>query len=291
MGRKVKHRPDHGGKNQFQELSMLLHQVQDQRLRAGQTLNSISKMHDKSSSEQKTYASFRTKLKSLFSNALCETQQEVDIIQKALNKIVKLKGAQKTSMPDKPEPRKAMRRGVLMTLLHQKATQLPCWEGSAKDTPPPLTGTVPADPVYICQSGNDVAALCDDVEDDTWILAEVCKFDNNLNRYQVKDIEDIGETGQGENKHMLSRRRIIPLPIKKLNPLTHASLLYQPRHKVLALFPQTTCFYPAIIHKPPASESEDYQVMFIDNNYAEGYAPPLGVPQRYVIDYKDKKRK
>ena len=28
MGRKVKHRPDHGGKNQFQELSMLLHQVQ-----------------------------------------------------------------------------------------------------------------------------------------------------------------------------------------------------------------------------------------------------------------------
>ena len=56
-------------------------------------------------------------------------------------------------MPEKPEPRKAMRRGVLMTLLHQKATQLPCWEGSAKDTPPPLTGTVPADPVYTFQSG------------------------------------------------------------------------------------------------------------------------------------------
>ena len=31
--------------------------------------------------------------------------------------------------------------------------------------------------------------------------------------------------------------------------------------------------------------------MFYDNYYAEGYAPPLPVPQRYVLDFKDKKRK
>ena len=43
--------------------------------------------------------------------------------------------------------------------------------------------------------------------------------------------------------------------------------------------------------RPPETEHDDYQVMFYDNYYAEGYAPPLPVPQRYVLDFKDKKRK
>ena len=33
--------------------------------------------------------------------------------------------------------------------------------------------------------GDDVAALCDDVADDNWILAEVYLYNSNTNKYQV----------------------------------------------------------------------------------------------------------
>lgn len=303
MGRKIKNRPDHGGKNQYQELNVLLHQIQDQRLRSGQTLNSISKLYDKNSLEQRSFPSYKTKLKSLISNSMCETQQEIEIIQKALNKISKMENktaAQSSTSHSGPassarqtttqQPRKTMRRGFFMTLLQQKANQLPTWNGPKSETPAALTGTVPADSNYICTPGDDVAALCDDVADDNWILAEVYLYNSNSNKYQVKDIEE-DESGENSDKHTLSRRRVIPLPLRKLNPATHGHLLFQPKHKVLALYPQTTCFYPATIHKPPETEQDDYQVMFYDNYYAEGYAPPLPVPQRYVLDFKDKKRK
>ena len=35
--------------------------------------------------------------------------------------------------------------------------------------------------------GDDVAALCDDVADDNWILAEVYLYNSNTNKYQVTE--------------------------------------------------------------------------------------------------------
>lgn len=50
---------------------------------------------------------------------------------------------------------------------------------------------------------------------------------------------------------MLSRRRIIPLPQWKANPETDPEALFSKDQLVLALYPQTTCFYRALIHTPP----------------------------------------
>lgn len=55
---------------------------------------------------------------------------------------------------------------------------------------------------------------------------------------------------------------------------------------MMALYPQTTCFYKAIIHKLPQTAMEDYEVLFEDSSYTNGYAEPLPVAQRYVIAYK-----
>lgn len=52
-------------------------------------------------------------------------------------------------------------------------------------------------------------------------------------------------------RHTLSRRRIIPLPQWKANPETDPEALFQKEQLVLALYPQTTCFYRALIHTPP----------------------------------------
>lgn len=59
---------------------------------------------------------------------------------------------------------------------------------------------------------------------------------------------------------------------------------------VMALYPQTTCFYKAIVKQLPLTAQDDYEVLFEDSSYADGYAPPLPVAQRYVIAYKENKK-
>lgn len=58
----------------------------------------------------------------------------------------------------------------------------------------------------------------------------------------------------------------------------------------MALYPQTTCFYKAIVNKLPATATEEYEVLFEDSSYPDGYSPPLSVAQRYVITCKPTKK-
>lgn len=57
----------------------------------------------------------------------------------------------------------------------------------------------------------------------------------------------------------------------------------------MALYPQTTCFYKAIINDLPANAKQDYEVLFEDSTYSNGYSDPMCVSQRYVIAIKQKK--
>lgn len=59
---------------------------------------------------------------------------------------------------------------------------------------------------------------------------------------------------------------------------------------VMALYPQTTCFYKAVINNLPESATADYELLFEDASYPEGYSPPLLVAQRYVIAFKHTKK-
>ena len=58
---------------------------------------------------------------------------------------------------------------------------------------------------------------------------------------------------------------------------------------VLALYPQTTCFYKGVIEQQPAQPTDDYLIIFEDATCPSGYSPPLPVPQRYVLAYRDVK--
>uniref|UniRef100_A0A8C9H9G7 SGF29 C-terminal domain-containing protein n=1 Tax=Piliocolobus tephrosceles TaxID=591936 RepID=A0A8C9H9G7_9PRIM len=72
------------------------------------------------------------------------------------------------------------------------------------------------------------------------------RFPPFVHRYEVDDIDE-----EGKERHTLSRRRVIPLPQWKANPETDPEALFQKEQLVLALYPQTTCFYRALIHAPP----------------------------------------
>lgn len=113
--------------------------------------------------------------------------------------------------------------------------------------PPPLCGAIPASGDYVAKPGDKVAARVKAVDgDEQWILAEVVSYSHATNKYEVDDIDE-----EGKERHTLSRRRIIPLPQWKANPETDPEALFQKEQLVLALYPQTTCFYRALIHTPP----------------------------------------
>uniref|UniRef100_A0A2K6RRY1 SAGA complex associated factor 29 n=1 Tax=Rhinopithecus roxellana TaxID=61622 RepID=A0A2K6RRY1_RHIRO len=112
-----------------------------------------------------------------------------------------------------------------------------------------------------------------------WILAEVVSYSHATNN------------PSSPRRHTLSRRRVIPLPQWKANPETDPEALFQKEQLVLALYPQTTCFYRALIHAPPQRPQDDYSVLFEDTSYADGYSPPLNVAQRYVVACKEPKKK
>nr|KAF6442255.1 SAGA complex associated factor 29 [Rousettus aegyptiacus]KAF6490965.1 SAGA complex associated factor 29 [Molossus molossus] len=160
-------------------------------------------------------------------------------------------------------------------------------DAEAECKPPPLCGAIPASGDYVAKPGDKVAARVKAVDgDEQWILAEVVSYSHATNKYEVDDIDE-----EGKERHTLSRRRIIPLPQWKANPETDPEALFQKEQLVLALYPQTTCFYRALIHTPPQRPQDDYSVLFEDTSYADGYSPPLNVAQRYVVACKEPKKK
>nr|KAF6283826.1 SAGA complex associated factor 29 [Pipistrellus kuhlii] len=305
------------------ELHQLIKQTQEERSRSEHNLVNIQKTHERMQTENKSlipahgkqcqglpaalahavscaYSAvspyYRTKLRGLYTTAKADAEAECNILRKALDKIAEIKSlleerriAAKIAglYNDSEPPRKTMRRGVLMTLLQQSAMTLPLWIGKPGDKPPPLCGAIPASGDYVAKPGDKVAARVKAVDgDEQWILAEVVSYSHATNKYEVDDIDE-----EGKERHTLSRRRIIPLPQWKANPETDPEALFQKEQLVLALYPQTTCFYRALIHTPPQRPQDDYSVLFEDTSYADGYSPPLNVAQRYVVACKEPKKK
>ncbi|XP_011799627.1 PREDICTED: SAGA-associated factor 29 homolog isoform X2 [Colobus angolensis palliatus] len=244
------------------ELHQLIKQTQEERSRSEHNLVNIQKTHERMQTENKISPYYQTKLRGLYTTAKADAEAECNILRKALDKIAEIKSlleerriAAKIAglYNDSEPPRKTMRRGVLMTLLQQSAMTLPLWIGKPGDKPPPLCGAIPASGDYVARPGDKVAARVKAVDgDEQWILAEVVSYSHATNKYEA---------------------------------------LFQKEQLVLALYPQTTCFYRALIHAPPQRPQDDYSVLFEDTSYADGYSPPLNVAQRYVVACKEPKKK
>lgn len=196
-----------------------------------------------------------------------------------------------------------MRRGVLMSILQQAAFTLPLWVGEIGENAPALCGNIPPEENYVSKPGDKVAALVKssnlvsnsdktasaqfDEEDDeeNWILAEVIEYHSNTSKYDVDDID----AEEGQERYTLSKNCVVPLPLWRANPLTDPDAIFPKDSLVLALYPQTTCFYRGVVSEAPTTPQEDYLILFEDNTYVEGYSPPLNVPQLYVVAFDDKR--
>ncbi|CAI9724021.1 Hypothetical predicted protein [Octopus vulgaris] len=293
----------------LKDLYHLIIQVQEERARGEHNLSNISKTHERMQQEQRNNPVttkgeakaalaisftpyYKNKLRGLYNTAMQDAEAEAELVRKALDKISEIKSIQENrrlGKLDSDRPKPIIRRGVLMTMLQQNAVSLPLWVSKPGEKPPPLCGAVPADANYVGKTGDKVAARVkgQDGEEENWILAEISSYTPATGKYEVDDID----AEESNERHSLSRRRIVPLPIWKANPETDPDALFPKETLVLALYPQTTCFYRALIHEPPKRPQDDYQVLFEDTSYSDGYSPPLGVAQRYVIACKEEKRK
>eukprot|EP00112_Aurelia_sp_Birch-Aquarium-sp1_P013900 Seg298.3 transcript_id=Seg298.3/GoldUCD/mRNA.D3Y31 product="SAGA-associated factor 29" protein_id=Seg298.3/GoldUCD/D3Y31 len=271
--------------------------VQEERNRSADNLNNINKTHEKMRNDNKVSSYFKNKLKGLYHTALADAKGETDLIQQAMDKITEIKimrnekrsGATRGGFGQE-EPRKGMRRGVLMSMLQKAASSLPIWTGRQGENAPALCGCIGADSGYVCRPSDHVAARVKASDgEEQWILAEVVAYNPTTQKYDVDDIDYTEEDGKAsQERHHLSRRRVIPLPLWKADPERNPEASFHPNQLVMALYPQTTCFYRALIHEPPKTAQDDYSVLFEDTSYADGYSPPLTVPQRYVVQFKKK---
>lgn len=110
-------------------------------------------------------------------------------------------------------------------------------------------------------------------EEGSWILGNVMKCNNKTRTYEVQDEDDV--------------RRIVTLPFNSVRRLEDSAADIRRGDRVLAVFPETTSFYDAVVVKTPKSPAGNNQwevvVRFEDDEDETGKAPPRRVPARFVV--------
>jgi len=251
-------------------------------------LDQINSQHSEITSEGVLSVSNQAKLHKSYQQAMSDADKEEEELRKALDKIYQIRNLRnEMRLAARQNGNKEnIRRAAHMKMLAISAQTIPLWVGEDGQEPPPLCGAVPADPVsYVAKIGDMVAALVKGPEDENWILAEVVTYNQNTGKYDVDDIDE-----EQKDRHTLSKRKIIPLPVWRANPELNQEALYEKGSTVMAIYPQTTCFYKGVIREQPQAPSDDYEVLFEDPSYADGYSPPLTVAQRYIIQVHEKKK-
>lgn len=262
-----------------------------ERLRGIQTL--IHEIEEVRSSGEVTINKISHNQTDLIKQAMQEAEKEEKLIRQALAKIHEIHGIRNESriQARNSGQKEMLRKGQLMKILQISASTLPLFISKPGEKIPPLVGCIPASPDYTAKPGDMVAALTKvsamdkgGNDEENWIMAEVITYSHNTQKYEVHDIDE-----EQKPRHVLSKRRIIPLPLFRANPETDAHALFTKGTVVMALYPQTTCFYKAIINDLPSTAKQDYEVLFEDSTYSNGYSDPMYVSQRYVISIKQKK--
>uniref|UniRef100_A0A5S6QRC1 SGF29 C-terminal domain-containing protein n=1 Tax=Trichuris muris TaxID=70415 RepID=A0A5S6QRC1_TRIMR len=276
----------------FNQLKQEIDVCFDRFAKDGTQLEELKAFYEKLDREENRPSNYnRSKLKTSVQSFLknCELQfasakqvlNEVQSAQRVLEAkkaevmLTKQRGASNTRRStDKQNG--VLRRCTLMFMLQKSAISIPLWVSISNDSAPPLCGSVPAAPDYVCSLGDLCVAKVK--ADDYWILAEVKAYYSAQAKYTVEDIDE-----EQKERHILGRKKIIPLPIFRAHPALNPEALFEVNSAVLALYPQTTCFYRGIVQRRPPGPLDSYLVAFEDSSYPTGFSPPLTVPQRYVV--------
>ena len=110
-------------------------------------------------------------------------------------------------------------------------------------------------------------------ENGSWILGNILEYHAGSQIYEVQDEDDVSRT-----------INLRPDDVKRLEDTT-AHL--RKGDNVLAVFPETTSFYRALVVKNPKPPGWEVIVRFEDDEDATGKAPARKVPARFVLRRSD----
>ncbi|PAV57461.1 hypothetical protein WR25_26885 [Diploscapter pachys] len=208
----------------------------------------------------------------MYQNLLRACESDVDYIKKLLSQIERIRRSEYDS-----KMKTNMKRSALMQLIAVQAKTLPLYVSGIEGHPPPGVGGISIADNVALRVGDAVAAHTGS----DWILAEIASV-TDKGRYEVRDVDD-----EKRRNKTIPRQRLIPLPKYRADPQRDPHALFPSEALVLALYPQTTCFYKGVVSTPPKTPTSDYMVMFDDPSYPSGYSPALPIPQRYVIPFRE----
>lgn len=275
----------------LRSLHKLIYDIENERASNEQCINAIVRAEragdSPSSNEESSGSAQQQQLKNLYKAGLAAAEQEERILRAALSKIYDIRSIrnERRIQARHAGNKETIGCGALMKMLLTAAQTLPLHIGRGSERAPALCGAVPADPGHVAKPGDAVAALVKvSDKEENWILAEVVTWLHAQGKYEVDDIDE-----EQKNRHVLSKRRVVPLPLMRADPRTDECALFPKGSVVMALYPQTTCFYRAVVNRLPACAADPYEVLFEDSSYADGYSPPERVAQRYVIAIKESK--
>lgn len=202
--------------DRLKDVQRFIHQIDDERRRSETNINGLSRAQQQGVPLQK--------IKSMYKTCLQDASVEEDTIRKALEKIQEIRNIrnERRIQARNAGNKEAIRRGALMKMVQISAQTLPLFVSKPGEKVPPLCGAIPAESNYIAKVGDNVAALVKGVEEEeNWILAEVVSFLQRQNKYDVIDIDE-----EQKDRHVLSKRKVIPLPLMRANPETDGHALF-----------------------------------------------------------------
>ncbi|KAE9466435.1 hypothetical protein C3L33_01657, partial [Rhododendron williamsianum] len=131
-------------------------------------------------------------------------------------------------------------------------------------------------------TGEQVAArVTNGSEKEEWFVVKVLHFGRETKEVEVLD-EEPGddEEGGSQRKYKLPISEIIPFP--KRNDISGVQD-FRPGEKVLALYPDTTALYKATVVQPRKRKTDDYVLVFDDDEDEDGSLPLRVVPFHRVV--------
>lgn len=208
----------------LKSLHSLTRDIEDERKIGEPNFINLMKIREKQVSGEERRPVTQQKMKSIIKEAITDAEREEELLRTALNKITEIRTIRNECLIQARNAgnKETIRRGTLMKMLQSTAQTLPLFVGKANEKPPPLCGAIPADGNYIAKVGDMVAAIVKvSDEEENWILAEVVGYNSTTNKYEVDDIDE-----EEKDRHVLSRRRVVPLPLMRANPETDSHALF-----------------------------------------------------------------
>ena len=151
-----------------------------------------------------------------------------------------------------------------------------------KGEPVALCGAVPLPLNFVIPAGSSVAFVAPNGAYN-WILGSILRSLND-GKYLLADADPLTNQSN-KKKYSVDRANLIPLPTS-MPEVWGKDTVYKKGTKVLAMFQNTTTFYPATVVLPPKS-SKDFMYMleFDDDDNDEGKPVKRFVHPKYVIHF------